>query len=1223
MSKILGYAPGELTSLSPEQTIALVHPEDQELFFGRFKDRLEGRPAPPDYEVRGIRKNGTVAWLELSSAKIEYNGQPAVQATFIDVTDRKKAEEELRESEERYRELFESIQDPVCIYVGKEGRLLDYNTAFKRFFGYSDEELKGKVFLGFVHPDDQAMVLQKYQTGYPVEEFPIVYEIRVMNKKEECFPLEISVSPYKRKGRVIGVEVVHRDITERKRYEENLSALNTHGRDLNMAKSVEEVYELTLDAAEKTLGFEFADVFMVKGKALRVVAHRGYFGNLSLELPLDGDKGITVRAARTGEPVLVQDISKDCAYVGIGLNMRSELAVPIKIGHRVFGVLNAEREKLNAFSEKDQELLEILASHAATAISNLNHANEVKAYTLEIEEAKTKFEGLFLGNPEAAVYLGPDLRIQDINPRFRELFGYSLDEVNGKHINDVVVPNGKMEEAQTLDGRAVEGYAHQNTVRRRKDGSLVPVSVSAAPITVKHKVIGYMAVYVDDTERKRYEENLSALNTHGRDLNMAKSVEEVYELTLDAMRKTLGFEYTRFMTIEKNNLMVACDRGHTRPVVPNLRIDGTRGITVRAIRTREPVFVQDVSKDGDYVAGLSGIQSELAVPVLAEDRVLGVLDVESRKLAAFSEKDVTLLQILASHAATAISNLLKRREIENRSGQMASLMKSSAEVIHTADLRRRLRTIAEAIREFGWRRVVISVRDENMEMRSPDDMVAVGITDEEREFLWKNRPPGHVVRERLGPEYERFKIGEFFYLPWNDPWVREKYGYKTSVLSHLKPEEMVDWHPQDTVYAPLRLADGRIVGRLSMDDPVDGRRPTKETLMPLELFLHQAAVAIENAQLIQELAHARTRAETYAREMRESQQKFERLFMDNPEAAVHLDSSFHILNVNPRFSRLFDYSLDEVKGRHINDVIVPKDKMGEAVAFDERASKGELYREDTIRKRKDGSLVAVAFSAAPIIVENQVKGHIAVYKDISQLKKSEDELREMLQKLDKMNEKLRVVGGLTRHDVRNKLSTITGNAYLLKKQLAGNSEVLDKLEDMEKAVQQTVRILDFARAYEMLGAEELVYTDVEKTVNEATSLFASRNNIEVINDCHGLIALADSLMRQLFYNLIDNSLKYGQKTSKIRVYYEKAGQGSLRLVYEDDGVGIPVADKPKLFKEGYSTGGSTGHGLYLIKRMMEAYGWTIQETGEPSKGARFVMTIPETNPNGKENYRVA
>jgi signal transduction histidine kinase len=112
------------------------------------------------------------------------------------------------------------------------------------------------------------------------------------------------------------------------------------------------------------------------------------------------------------------------------------------------------------------------------------------------------------------------------------------------------------------------------------------------------------------------------------------------------------------------------------------------------------------------------------------------------------------------------------------------------------------------------------------------------------------------------------------------------------------------------------------------------------------------------------------------------------------------------------------------------------------------------------------------------------------------------------------------------------------------------------------------------------------------------------------------------LLRQLFYNLIDNSLKYGQKVTRIRVRYEKTSEDVLRLVYEDDGVGIPLSEKPKLFKEGYSTGGSTGYGLYLIRKMMEVYGWTIQETGEPGKGAQFIITIPKTNSSGKENYRI-
>ncbi|MDH5787800.1 MAG: PAS domain S-box protein, partial [Candidatus Bathyarchaeota archaeon] len=377
----------------------------------------------------------------------------------------------------------------------------------------------------------------------------------------------------------------------------------------------------------------------------------------------------------------------------------------------------------------------------------------------------------------------------------------------------------------------------------------------------------------------------------------------------------------------------------------------------------------------------------------------------------------------------------------------------------------------------------------------------------------------------------------------------------------------------------------------------------------LEILASHAATAMSNLEYAKNL-------EMHAREIRESQEKFERLFMNNPEAAVHLDSSFHILNINPRFIRLFGYSLDEIKGKHINDVIVPKDKMEEAVAFDERASKGEIYHEDTIRKRKDVSLVPVAFSCAPIIAENQVTGHIAVYKDISQLKKAEEELRQASEKLAKTNEKLRVVGGLTRHDARNKLSVITGNVYLAKKKLAGYDEVLNNLKEMELAVAQMIGIFDFAKAYEMLGVEELRYTDVEKMVDEAVSLFSDLKGVKVINNCRGLTVLADSLLRQLFYNLVGNSLKYGEKIKTVTVYYEEIDKDKLKLVYEDDGVGIAETEKKKLFQEGYGRG--TGYGLHLIRKMCDGYGWNIQETGKEGEGAQFTITIPRIGEKGNK-----
>ena len=113
--------------------------------------------------------------------------------------------------------------------------------------------------------------------------------------------------------------------------------------------------------------------------------------------------------------------------------------------------------------------------------------------------------------------------------------------------------------------------------------------------------------------------------------------------------------------------------------------------------------------------------------------------------------------------------------------------------------------------------------------------------------------------------------------------------------------------------------------------------------------------------------------------------------------------------------------------------------------------------------------------------------------------------------------------------------------------------------------------------------------------------------------------LADSLLRQVFYNLIDNTLKYGEKTTTIRVYYEEAGN-ALRLIYEDNGVGVSDDLKGKLFTEGFGKG--TGYGLYLIRRICSAYGWTIEETGKPGKGAQFTMAIPKSEKECKKSYTI-
>jgi signal transduction histidine kinase len=287
--------------------------------------------------------------------------------------------------------------------------------------------------------------------------------------------------------------------------------------------------------------------------------------------------------------------------------------------------------------------------------------------------------------------------------------------------------------------------------------------------------------------------------------------------------------------------------------------------------------------------------------------------------------------------------------------------------------------------------------------------------------------------------------------------------------------------------------------------------------------------------------------------------------------------------------------------------------------FQEVMEGKSIHDVETIFVAKNGSEIIVNGNACPIFKDGKFVSTVAFFEDITERKKIEVNLKESRDKLKIMNEKLGVVGSLTRHDVRNKLSAVTSYAYLLKKKHSDQADIVEGLSRMEQAVAEAMKIFDFAKMYEQLGIEDLTYVNVKAKLKEASMLF-SGSLPEITCECDNLSLLADSFLRQLFYNFIDNTRKYGRKTTTIKVHFEIAGQECMKLIYEDDGVGVPLENKKLLFKEGFSTGGSTGYGLFLTKKMVDVYGWQIEENGEPGKGAKFTITIPKFNNNGKENF---
>ena len=348
------------------------------------------------------------------------------------------------------------------------------------------------------------------------------------------------------------------------------------------------------------------------------------------------------------------------------------------------------------------------------------------------------------------------------------------------------------------------------------------------------------------------------------------------------------------------------------------------------------------------------------------------------------------------------------------------------------------------------------------------------------------------------------------------------------------------------------------------------------------------------------------------------------------QALIMVDNNWRIRYWNDAAEKLYGWSEGEALGHGITEILGNVSLQEEAEEISKRLMAGETWVNELLVTRKDGSVIPVIVSCAPFFNDQGLfVGAVSITTDISKWKKNEEDLAFALEalsntidKIQELNEKLRVMGSLTRHDVRNKLSTVTGYSYLLKKKHANEADVVNGLDKIMQAAKEIEKILEFAKLYEQLGAEELNYINVEKAVDEATALFSGLT-IKIVNDCHGLTVLADSFLRQLFYNLIDNTRKYGKTATTIRVSYEEADEESVKLIYEDDGVGISAENNQQLFKEGFSTGGSTGYGLFLIKKMIDVYGWTIEETGESGECARFVMTIPKANKNGKEGYQIA
>jgi PAS domain S-box-containing protein len=290
---------------------------------------------------------------------------------------------------------------------------------------------------------------------------------------------------------------------KRLRYNEKLTALHTHALRLNVASSVDEIAKDTLDAMEFGLRFDHSDVRIVQDGWLRCKGARG-MEMINADLRLDGP-GVTVKAANSKETVRVADTSTDPTYVdrihdvGQGSpTMRSELAVPVVVDGQTFAVLNAESVKQNAIKDSDQRLLEILATHVASAVRRLN---DIEA----LRQSENRYRALFQNASDAIFIHDMGGRFIEVNDLACERLGYSREEL----LNMTPADIDDAEHSETVERRVEElkkvGHHYAEIKQVRRDGTTIPIELSSRLIEFKGKP-AILSIARDITLRKKMED---------------------------------------------------------------------------------------------------------------------------------------------------------------------------------------------------------------------------------------------------------------------------------------------------------------------------------------------------------------------------------------------------------------------------------------------------------------------------------------------------------------------------------------------------------------------------------------------------------------------------------------------------------------------------------------------------------------------------------------------
>ncbi|MDQ1371863.1 MAG: domain S-box protein [Candidatus Thermoplasmatota archaeon] len=336
-------------------------------------------------------------------------------------------------------------------------------------------------------------------------------------------------------------------------------------------------------------------------------------------------------------------------------------------------------------------------------------------------------------------------------------------------------------------------------------------------------------------------------------------------------------------------------------------------------------------------------------------------------------------------------------------------------------------------------------------------------------------------------------------------------------------------------------------------------------------------------------------------DLKASEAHYRSIFETAGSAMVIIDEDGTLQSVNSLFEKLSGYNKAETEGTMRWDAFMdPSDAAKLAHEYmasgadPESVPRGYSF----IARDKFGSEMALTAYAATVPGTGRTVVSIV---DETERRRYEDAMQQVGKKMD-------LLARITRHDIMNQLAVLYGYLELAQERVA-DPDMQALLAKARSASESIKRHLEFARDYQNMGRKRPQWIDVQAAFRRAASNIELKG-VRAVAELTDIEVFSDPMLEKVFYNLIDNSLKHGERTTKVAFSYSIGPEG-MRLVYRDDGVGVPPSDKTTIFERSTADReGRRGYGLYLAREILGITGITLSETGAYGEGARFVLSVP-------------